>query len=235
MVRLTIPACAKPHARLAQSIENYPALGMPASICGRCTASCGRIGGSHVRQRGSWERRWIELKACRQRPHSDRQIIFSAIQPTGIPHLGNYLGALREWVRLQNSRAKGTKLLFSIADLHSLTVPQDASLLREQRKQTLATLLAVGLDPAHCTLFYQSDVRRDFPLSSFFLFFLFLTLVFQLTRVDRQIPEHSELMWILSTIAPMGYLTRMTQWKVCDLASALTVCFPTWGRVRSMD
>lgn len=119
-----------------------------------------------------------------QQPATSERIIFSGIQPTGIPHLGNYLGALREWVRLQDSATEGTKLIFSIVDLHALTVPQEPSRLCQQRRQTFAMLLAVGLDPARSTIFYQSDV-----------------------------PAHTELMWILCTVASMGYLSRMTQWK----------------------
>lgn len=84
--------------------------------------------------------------------------IFSGIQPTGVPHLGNYLGALREWVQLQNCATEGTKLLFSVVDLHALTVPQDALRLRNWRKEMFAILLAVGLDPARSAIFYQSDV-----------------------------------------------------------------------------
>ncbi|KAJ9221621.1 hypothetical protein DTO027B5_2756 [Paecilomyces variotii] len=117
-----------------------------------------------------------------QPPHE--KTIFSGIQPTGVPHLGNYLGALREWVRLQNDSATGTKLIFSIVDLHALTVPQDASRLREWKREAFTMLLAIGLDPNRCTIFYQSAVSA-----------------------------HAELMWILSTVASMGYLSRMTQWK----------------------
>ncbi|KAJ6145182.1 hypothetical protein N7470_009077 [Penicillium chermesinum] len=115
---------------------------------------------------------------------STTPVIFSGIQPTGIPHLGNYLGALRQWVKLQNAAKPNTKLLFSIVDLHALTVPQEASQLRKWRVEAFATLLAVGLDPKRSTIFYQSAV-----------------------------PAHAELMWILSTVASMGYLSRMTQWK----------------------
>lgn len=86
--------------------------------------------------------------------------IFSGIQPTGVPHLGNYLGALSEWVKLQEKATEGTKLLFSIVDLHALTVPQDARALRKMKKEMFATLLAVGIDPMKSTIFYQSDVRR---------------------------------------------------------------------------
>ncbi|KAG5288022.1 30S ribosomal protein S10 [Histoplasma ohiense] len=115
---------------------------------------------------------------------SDDRIIFSGIQPTGEPHLGNYLGALRQWVLLQNEAVPPTKLLFSIVDLHALTIPQDPIILRQRRKQLLATLIAVGIDPKRSAVFFQSAV-----------------------------PAHSELMWILSTISSMGYLSRMTQWK----------------------
>ena len=90
-------------------------------------------------------------------PH--RQVIFSGIQPTGIPHLGNYLGALQQWVRLQNEAPPTTRLIFSIVDLHAITTQQDRKQLRQWKKETLATLLAVGIDPERSTIFYQSDVR----------------------------------------------------------------------------
>ncbi|KAF2151925.1 tryptophan-tRNA ligase [Myriangium duriaei CBS 260.36] len=113
-----------------------------------------------------------------------RKTIFSGIQPTGVPHLGNYLGALQRWVRLQDETDKNTNLLFSVVDLHAITLPQDAGALKKSRRETFATLLAIGLDPNRCSIFFQSMV-----------------------------PHHSELMWILSCNASMGYLSRMTQWK----------------------
>lgn len=91
-------------------------------------------------------------------PPAQEPIIFSGIQPTGVPHLGNYLGALHQWVKLQQDAAEGTKLFFSIVDLHALTVPQDPAQLKRWRKEAFATLLAVGLDPTRSTIFYQSDV-----------------------------------------------------------------------------
>lgn len=94
-------------------------------------------------------------------------VIFSGIQPTGVPHLGNYLGALRQWVKLQDDAQPGTKLLFSIVDLHALTVPQDASQLRKWRAEAFATLLAVGLDPKRSTIFYQSAVRVSLSITYF--------------------------------------------------------------------
>lgn len=122
------------------------------------------------------------------------KVIFSGIQPTGVPHLGNYLGALSQWVALQEEAttaaattttgAPPTRLLFSVVDLHAITLPQDATQLRRWRREMLAALLAVGLDPARSTIFHQSSV-----------------------------PAHAELMWVLSCTASMGYLSRMTQWK----------------------
>jgi tryptophanyl-tRNA synthetase len=87
------------------------------------------------------------------------QVIFSGIQPTGVPHLGNYLGALQQWVHLQNNSPPSTKLLYSIVDLHAITVPQDPGRLRQWKRETLATFLALGLDPERSVLFYQSSVR----------------------------------------------------------------------------
>lgn len=118
-------------------------------------------------------------------PSEPPKVIFSGIQPTGIPHLGNYLGALRQWVKLQNEAAPSTTLLFSIVDLHAITIKQDASELARWRKEMLASLHAIGLEREKSIVFYQSAVA-----------------------------QHAELMWLLSCNASMGYLSRMTQWKV---------------------
>eukprot|EP00794_Sanderia_malayensis_P000243 gene243-860_t len=107
--------------------------------------------------------------------------IFSGIQPTGVPHLGNYLGALKNWVSLQNEK---DQVLFSIVDLHALTMPQDADILRENIKITAASLLSCGLNPQKSIIFQQSKV-----------------------------PEHAELCWILSCLTSTGELQRMHQWK----------------------
>ena len=90
-------------------------------------------------------------------------------------------------MKLQNESDREDKLLFSIVDLHAITVKQDKWQLKQWRKEMFAALLAVGLDPKRSIIFAQSDV-----------------------------PHHSELMWILSCNASMGYLGRMTQWKVCN-------------------
>lgn len=102
--------------------------------------------------------RYQSTRSSREARPAQERIIFSGIQPTGVPHLGNYLGALRQWVKLQDEAEPGTKLFFSIVDLHALTVPQEASLLKKWRREAFATLLAVGLNPERSTIFYQSAV-----------------------------------------------------------------------------
>jgi tryptophanyl-tRNA synthetase len=87
--------------------------------------------------------------------------IFSGIQPTGDKHLGNYVGAIRQWVDDQD-RGEG---LFCVVDLHAITVPYDPVQLRESTLHTAATLMAAGLDPERCILFRQSDVHEHTELS----------------------------------------------------------------------
>lgn len=106
--------------------------------------------------------------------------IFSGIQPSGVIHLGNYLGAIKNWVALQDDYES----IFCIVDLHAITVPQEPKELREAILLNAATYLACGVDPRKSVIFVQS-----------------------------QRPEHSELAWILMTIARMGELQRMTQFK----------------------
>lgn len=117
----------------------------------------------------------------------EKAVIYSGIQPTGQFHLGNYLGAVRVWQDLCHkvtNEGLDSKLIFFVADLHSLTVPQDYPLLRQQRIEALASIIACGVNPDDATIFYQSSV-----------------------------PEHTQLNWILSCYTGMGILNRMTQWK----------------------
>ncbi|XP_076850452.1 tryptophan--tRNA ligase, mitochondrial isoform X1 [Brachyhypopomus gauderio] len=81
--------------------------------------------------------------------------VFSGIQPTGVPHLGNYLGALESWVALQDEYQS---VLYSVVDLHAITQPQDPQLLRDNILDMAASLLACGIDPARSVLFQQSVV-----------------------------------------------------------------------------
>lgn len=101
-------------------------------------------------------------------PPPVREVIFSGIQPTGVPHLGNYLGALQQWVRIQNTAPAATNLIYSIVDLHAITTRQDPAQLRKWKRETLAILLAVGLDPQRSTIFFQSTVcKRASPIALF--------------------------------------------------------------------
>jgi tryptophanyl-tRNA synthetase len=102
-------------------------------------------------------RRFLATDAASQ---TADHVIFSGIQPTGVPHLGNYLGALQQWVKLQESSLPGTKRLYSIVDLHAITIPQDSQQLKQWKREGIATLLAIGLDPERSTLFYQSSVSE---------------------------------------------------------------------------
>ena len=101
----------------------------------------------------------IDLRLYSSKVRGD--VIFSGIQPTGVPHLGNYLGALQQWTRMQEEAASSTELIYSIVDLHAITMSQDADQLRKWKRETLATLLASGLSPERSTIFYQSTVRSS--------------------------------------------------------------------------
>ncbi len=90
--------------------------------------------------------------------------IFSGIQPTGIAHLGNYLGALQNWVKLQD----GNDCVFCLVDLHAITVAQDPAQLREQTRLNAALLIACGIDPERQILFHQSAVHAHARLAWIF-------------------------------------------------------------------
>jgi tryptophanyl-tRNA synthetase len=110
--------------------------------------------------------------------------VVSGIQPTGNLHLGNYLGAIRQWVAMQDAMAAGDTCLFFLADLHALTQAVVPAELAANTLEMAATLIACGVDPERAILFNQARV-----------------------------PEHSELAWLLGGTARVGWLNRMTQWK----------------------
>ena len=111
--------------------------------------------------------------------------VVSGIQPTGNLHLGNYLGAIRNWVRMQDEvTAQGGECLFFLADLHSLSEHMPASDRIQSLHEMTAALIACGIDPKKSILFNQA-----------------------------RIPAHAELCWVLNGTARMGWLNRMTQWK----------------------
>ena len=92
---------------------------------------------------------------------SDKKTVFSGIQPTGDIHIGNYLGALRNWVKLQDSY----DAIYCVVDLHAITVPYDPGALQRSRLDTAKLLLAVGVDPARSLLYFQSQVPQHAELS----------------------------------------------------------------------
>ena len=106
--------------------------------------------------------------------------IFSGVQPTGNLHLGHYLGAIRNWVALQDS----FESIYCVVDLHAITVAQDPAQLRQSTREVAASLIAAGISPERAIIFNQSRV-----------------------------PQHSQLAWIFSCVARLGWLNRMTQFK----------------------
>lgn len=110
--------------------------------------------------------------------------VVSGIQPTGNLHLGNYLGAIRQWVAMQDGMQEDDDCLFFLADLHAITVAIEPTELASNTVEMAAALVAAGIDPDRSTLFNQARV-----------------------------PAHAELQWLLAGTARMGWLNRMTQWK----------------------
>jgi tryptophanyl-tRNA synthetase len=113
--------------------------------------------------------------------NSRKRRVFSGIQPSGILHIGNYLGAIRQW--LADQRVKEN--FFCIVDMHAITNLHDPETLRRQTYDVTALYLAAGIDPELSTVFVQSHVRA-----------------------------HAECCWILNCVTPVGWLERMTQFKV---------------------
>ena len=112
--------------------------------------------------------------------------IFSGVQPSGVLHIGNYLGAIKNWVEMFNAKDCKNNFIFSVVDLHAITVYQNPEELKKSIYKTIATYIACGLDykKDNLTLFVQSSVK-----------------------------EHSELAWLLACNTPTGFLNRMTQYK----------------------
>ena len=111
--------------------------------------------------------------------------IVSGIQPTGNLHLGNYLGAIRNWVRMQDEVAQaGGQSLYFLADLHALSQPHVPAELTANTREMAAAVIACGIDPEKSILFNQA-----------------------------QVPAHAELQWLLNGTARLGWLNRMTQFK----------------------
>jgi tryptophanyl-tRNA synthetase len=120
---------------------------------------------------------------------NDRPRVLSGIQPTADSfHLGNYLGAVRQWVAMQETH----DTFYCVVDLHAITVEHDPALLRQRTRVSAAQLLALGIDPERSTLFVQS-----------------------------QVPEHTQLSWVMECMAGFGEASRMTQFKDKSARQAL--------------
>lgn len=134
-------------------------------------------------------------------------IVLSGIKPTGVPTLGNYLGALKNFVKLQNEMTDYEFFMF-VADMHAITVPQDAKELRTNIKNLAAIYLAAGLDKDRLTLFLQSEIS-----------------------------EHVELGYVMQSITYMGELERMTQYKdkVAKQETGVTSALFTYPALMAAD
>ncbi len=111
---------------------------------------------------------------------NDKKVIFSGIQPSGIITLGNYIGAVKNWAALQEEYA----CIYSVVDMHAITVRQNPADLRRRSLETLAMIIASGVDPEKSLIFIQSHV-----------------------------PQHAQLSWVLNCYTMFGELSRMTQFK----------------------
>jgi tryptophanyl-tRNA synthetase len=111
---------------------------------------------------------------------SEKKRVFSGMQPTGVAHLGNLIGAFNNWVSMQDEY----QTIYCVVDLHAMSSPYDPAELSESRLRLAKMIIAAGVDPKRSLLYYQSEV-----------------------------PQHSELYWIVGTLAGIGQLQRMTQFK----------------------
>ncbi len=110
----------------------------------------------------------------------DKKVVYSAVQPSGNLTIGNYVGAIRNWLSMQEDY----DCFFAIADLHAVTVRHEPAELRRRTAELAALYLACGIDPSRCTLYVQS-----------------------------QVSAHAELCWLLNSVAYVGEMSRMTQFK----------------------
>ncbi|EYC16522.1 hypothetical protein Y032_0033g2704 [Ancylostoma ceylanicum] len=113
------------------------------------------------------------------------ELYFSGIQPTGVPHLGNYFGFIEPWIQLQNSLPSTTKMILAVADQHAISLgPKPPDELRANIRRMAASLLACGVDPSRTLLFRQSSV-----------------------------PQIAQLSWILGSLQTVAQLQRLPQFK----------------------
>ncbi|HBP25773.1 MAG TPA: tryptophan--tRNA ligase [Acholeplasmatales bacterium] len=134
-------------------------------------------------------------------------IVLSGVKPTGIPTLGNYLGALRNFVKLQEKMSDYEFFIF-VADLHAITTPQDPKILRQNIKNVAALYMACGMKPEGLTLFLQSEVH-----------------------------EHAEMSAVMQSLVYMGELERMTQYKdkMAKQTAGVTAALFTYPALMAAD
>ena len=187
---LTLPVYCRPERR------TLPLCPHSKSTCRQlATSSLDRTCSSPSTSSPSIRRPFSSLPSPPPHPAHFPTQYFSGIQPTGVLHIGNYLGAIQPWLHIQqllqsaSSSPTATtpppnKLLISVVDLHAITVPQSPATLRSTSLELATFLLACGLKPSHTTLFLQSHVAA-----------------------------HAELTWLLSCVTPHAWLNHMTQYK----------------------
>eukprot|EP00842_Homolaphlyctis_polyrhiza_P002907 jgi/Hompol1/3617/HPOL_003304-RA len=169
----------------------------------RAFSSTPSAAGAAVRPAAAQAQAHAHAHATAEASRAAVQCTLSGMQPTGMPHLGNYIGALRNWIKLQDQQpidltaassiqspaapapsTRSPQVLYMLADLHALTVPQEPAKLRQNSFDLIVALLACGIDPARCAIFRQSRV-----------------------------PHHAELAWMLFCRTPVSWVSRMHQWK----------------------
>ena len=151
--------------------------------------------------------------------------VLSGVQPTGSLHLGNYLGAIRQWVDFQNAPSTvdeegvetKTENFFCVVDLHAITMPHDPKELSESTLASAALYLASGTTTRALVLYltpqYLACTSRMYTSVLFFIIMKGIDPAKSRVFVQSHVPAHSELAWLLSCIAPMNWLERMIQFK----------------------
>jgi tryptophanyl-tRNA synthetase len=119
---------------------------------------------------------------------NNKKVIYSAIQPSGVPTLGNYLGALRNWKNLQNDY----NCLFGVANMHALTVRQNPTELRQRTKDVIALFLAIGLDPEEHIMYVQSDVKAHAELAWILNCYTYMGELNRMTQFKDKSAQHAD-------------------------------------------
>ncbi|XP_010526088.1 PREDICTED: tryptophan--tRNA ligase, chloroplastic/mitochondrial [Tarenaya hassleriana] len=165
-------------SRLSSSLSS--SVGYRSRVFRKTGLICGGYAPPGLGGRGGFRCCYSAASETPPPPPSERKRVVSGVQPTGSIHLGNYLGAIKNWIALQDTY----ETLFFIVDLHAITLPYDTKQLERATRDTAALYLACGVDITKASVFVQSHVRA-----------------------------HVELMWLLSSATPIGWLNKMIQFK----------------------